>query len=322
MPSTIEGATIRIDEDERAGLLPRSPLNADDADDASQPTDELQAGDFSSSSEVESYIRNLDGEFADGASASQEDDDGGGFADPAGGSAAGAPADDGVAADGSAAAADAPEDAAGSPAAADTRPPVRDILHAISAEHPTAQQAAGDGVLPAAQLAVRRPPSPARGDGSDSVDESIHLDGLGNAPPEFRNLVRAAPVEALRAPVVAETKPPSILKSIKGTKFEPLMPLIESQPVELHKTIVAKAKATLALADNIKQREASLQRFDVADPTTGRFIARSVCKNCPARPSDEVNEDHRIRDVMDRAQECFHAYQVEMTGHIRDLSVT
>ena len=35
MPSTIEGATIRTDEDERAGLLPRSPLNADDADDAS-----------------------------------------------------------------------------------------------------------------------------------------------------------------------------------------------------------------------------------------------------------------------------------------------
>ena len=148
------------------------------------------------------------------------------------------------------------------------------------------------------------------------MDESIHLDGLGNAPSEFRNLVRAAPVEALRAPAVAETKPPSILKSIKGTKFEPLTPLIESQPVELHKTIVAKAKATLALADNIKQREASLQRFDAIYPTTGRFIARSVCKNCPACPSDKVNEDHWIREVMDRAQECFHAYPVKMTGHI------
>ena len=76
MPSIIEAATVRsprhrAGQEEDDGLLPRSPLNGP-ADDASPLSDELQSDAFSASpsnGETEEYIRNLDNDFASGATA-------------------------------------------------------------------------------------------------------------------------------------------------------------------------------------------------------------------------------------------------------------
>ena len=47
------------------------------------------------------------------------------------------------------------------------------------------------------------------------------------------------------------------LKSIQGTRLEPLTAMLATQPVMLHKTIIDAATSMLDLSTNIKQRESS-----------------------------------------------------------------
>ena len=94
----------------------------------------------------------------------------------------------------------------------------------------------------------------------------------------------------------AYERPPnesSTLKTLKGTRLEPLRALLAPLPERFSIKIVALSKATLDLSQKIKQQEASASRFDkpiverddhgnlVIDEQTGEqktsiFIPRSI----------------------------------------------
>ena len=135
---------------------------------------------------------------------------------------------------------------------------------------------------------------------------------------------------------------PNALKALKGTKLEPLRALLATLPERFITHIAALSRATLDLAQKIKQRDSSASRFNkqvvvldehgkaVLDDETGAkkttdFIPRSVRDKNPVRCSDDVKEDTRIVDVMQRTVTRHELYKKEQAADIHviaDLEIT
>jgi hypothetical protein len=168
----------------------------------------------------------------------------------------------------------------------------------------------------------RRLPRVSYGNGTE--DDRNNADDHSAASSETTYVVRTtgAPVTQL-IPVTISTayarphNEPNAIKSLKGTKLEPLRALLAPLPERFITTIVAQSRAALDLSSKIKQRESSYSRFTerivvrdehgkaVTDaesgaPITEQFIPRSIRDKNPVRCSDDVKEDNRIVIVMQR----------------------
>ena len=114
-------------------------------------------------------------------------------------------------------------------------------------------------------------------------------------------------------------------QKIKGTKLEPLMFLLATQPDSLHDTITSTSKEVLALSTKISQRGVSHLRFnepminpddrgkpvldpEANEPQTIAFIPRSIRTKNLCRTSANVNEDLQLIDALKATQDDHKAY--------------
>lgn len=141
----------------------------------------------------------------------------------------------------------------------------------------------------------------------------------------------------ISTPYVRAPNEPNAIKSLKGTKLEPLRALLAPLPEKFTTTIVAQSRAALDLSAKIKQRESSYSRFTervvvrdehgkaVTDaesgaPITEQFIPRSIRDKNPVRCSDDVKEDNRIAAVMQRTLARHEKYKSEQATDIQEVS--
>ena len=141
----------------------------------------------------------------------------------------------------------------------------------------------------------------------------------------------------ISTPYVRPPNEPNAIKSLKGTKLEPLRALLAPLPERFITTIVAQSRAALDLSSKIKQRESSYSRFTerivvrdehgkaVTDaesgaPVTEQFIPRSIRDKNPVRCSDDVKEDIRIVAVMQRTLARHEKYKSEQATDIQEVS--
>ena len=141
----------------------------------------------------------------------------------------------------------------------------------------------------------------------------------------------------ISTPYVRPPNKPNAIKSLKGTKLEPLRALLAPLPERFITTIVAQSRAALDLSSKIKQRESSYSRFTerivvrdehgkaVTDaesgaPVTEQFIPRSIRDKNPVRCSDDVKEDIRIVAVMQRTLARHEKYKSEQATDIQEVS--
>jgi len=121
------------------------------------------------------------------------------------------------------------------------------------------------------------------------------------------------------------------VKSLKGTKLEPLLALIALLPKIFTTTIVARSRVALDLSLKIKQRESSYSRFAerivtsdehgkaVTDTKSGEtitntFIPWSISDKNPVHCSNNVKEDKMIASVPQRTLAC-HTKIQSRAGH-------
>ena len=141
----------------------------------------------------------------------------------------------------------------------------------------------------------------------------------------------------ISTPYVRPPNEPNAIKSLKGTKLEPLRALLAPLPERFITTIVTQSRAALDLSSKIKQRESSYSRFTerivvrdehgkaVTDaesgaPVTEQFIPRSIRDKNPVRCSDDVKEDIRIVAVMQRTLARHEKYKSEQATDIQEVS--
>lgn len=107
----------------------------------------------------------------------------------------------------------------------------------------------------------------------------------------------------------------SALADTLGDRLMPLMGMLATQPDKTKGLIIERSRSMLDLRVTIKQRMASLARFDkpLKDPTTGQalqdergnplpFIPNSLRKKCPVESSKRMNDEPEMRTLMEEAK--------------------
>ena len=125
-------------------------------------------------------------------------------------------------------------------------------------------------------------------------------------------------------PATAATGSPSTLL---GTRLEPIMDLLESQPDELKEHLIVKIKTMLDDRVTIQQRSKTYARFSKpsTDSTTGAvlldeagtplpFIPSTLRLKCPIKASDTTKDDSSMKQVLDEAAAAHATYQIAMTA--------
>ena len=159
--------------------------------------------------------------------------------------------------------------------------------------------------------------------------------GGGSAAPPSGGSAAGATVggSAAGAPTLSDEEK---LKSALGSRLEPLMGILATQPTELSNSIISKSKEMLALVTAIRQRVESSKAFDSPpiDPATGKpfvdearndkpFIPNSCQINGPIKISSAYNDDSDLlmaKGVADKAWEAAIAIQAahaKMSPHWR-----
>ena len=190
----------------------------------------------------------------------------------------------------------------------------------------------------AASNRAKRPRPSRVSDVHGNEDNRNNTDDHSAASSETTFVVRTtgAPVTQLipviiSTPYVRPPNEPNAIKSLKGTKLEPLRAFLEPLPERCTTTIVTQSQAVLDLSLNIKQRESSYSHFTervvvrnehgkaVTDAKSGAtvtedFIPRSIRDKNPFRCSNNVKEDNRIAVVMQHTL-VRHEKKQDRAGH-------
>lgn len=119
------------------------------------------------------------------------------------------------------------------------------------------------------------------------------------------------------------------LASVLGPRLLPIMDLLVSQPDELKDTLIPLIKGMLDHRATIKQRETSHARFDkhltdehgvVANDEAGNpkpFIPNSLRSKCPIKPSQLMNNEPEMKQLIGEAAAYHEEYIAKMTDFAR-----
>lgn len=98
--------------------------------------------------------------------------------------------------------------------------------------------------------------------GGNAGSAALSSDGEINFPNPARTLDPPPPPLTIDSAYVRPPNKPNALKALKGTRLESLRALLAPLPEQFITKIVALSRATLDLAQKIKQREASAAHFE------------------------------------------------------------
>ena len=123
------------------------------------------------------------------------------------------------------------------------------------------------------------------------------------------------------------------LSSLLGTRLEPLRDVLALQPKELQGTIISASSEMLDLLATIKQREKSYARFSkpmvhpksqkIMTDEAGKelpFIPTFLRKPHPIKSSDTMNDEPRMKVLLEAAAKDYAEYQVKMTARANECS--
>ena len=143
-----------------------------------------------------------------------------------------------------------------------------------------------------------------------------------------RRTTAPATAEAAAKPV-APNDPFQLL----GTRLEPIMKVLASQPTSLQTHIITKTNVMLDLLATIRQRGESHTRFGkpMTDATSGavlkddegkakEFVPNSCRDKCPIKPSQQSNDDDDMKTLLEAANKDHEAWKTAMSNHAKNVS--
>ncbi len=124
-----------------------------------------------------------------------------------------------------------------------------------------------------------------------------------------------------------------ILAPLLGSRLQPIMDLLATQPDELKGIIISRSREMLDLRVTIKQREKSHARFEKpsTDATTGAvlndkdgnpqpFIPISLRSKCPIKASNAMNDEPLMAALLENAKQAHAEHVNKMTEYAKQAS--
>lgn len=120
--------------------------------------------------------------------------------------------------------------------------------------------------------------------------------------------------------------------ALLGTRLEPIMEVLASQPEELQTHIISSSNEVLDLHATIKQRTSTNTRFDKPMKDTSgevltnaegvplKFVPNSLRTNCKIKASNRCKDDPRMKAVEDEAIKEHEKYKLQQSERAKKMS--